>query len=236
MADNLLNARSFATMWQNATTLAHLALRRYGGEVQAGMSPLTWVIVLVIVLVLTTMAVKIPVRFTVWLLQAIKLAISKRAALAFEDDDADNEYPCTTAVLEDPAFANTLTAPDAMRRHCRRVGKYAGERIREEMGRPKYTEANRIVAIQRVEAFRKEKLSTHFRVTYIRFFTENALYYVFTPTRFEVEMSNRMHSVGVAAIQKSVQGRWDCALPTWLLPTCLQRPLGLATWVGPGFQ
>jgi hypothetical protein len=118
--------------------------------------------------------------------------------------------------------------------HCRRVGRYVGMRIREEMGRPEYTRANKIVACQRIEAWRKDQLGPNFRAKYIPYFTEWALFYVFMPTKFERQNAHMLHTFEADRLRKKVQGRWDCSLP--LLPVFIQRCLGTAVWVGVGFQ
>jgi hypothetical protein len=120
---------------------------------------------------------------------------------------------------------------------ARRIGRIAGATIRREMGYPVYSIANRTVAIQRLEAYRREYLPA-LRSRYVEAFTAHGLYWVFQTTALERLTFERLHTVDAAVDRRIPNGDYDYTASWWgwWLPEFAQRALHIAPFVGPGFQ
>jgi len=159
-----------------------------------------------------------------WVSESAKDTLIQSYDATIDEDELDNSHVVSTVEnIADDKFTSN---------HCRKLGRSVGATIRREMGCPKYTVANRTIAVQRIEAYRKEKL-LHLRLCYVESFIEHALFYVFQPAPYEVRAFERLNSYAADEARQSIEGRVNW-LGGWL-PTWIQEAFGLHKWVGPGF-
>lgn len=132
-----------------------------------------------------------------------------------------------------PSVVDSADPDKALRNHGRALGRVVGSQIRREMGYPKYTTANKVVAAQRIESYRRDHCTT-LRLAHQESFVRFALYYVFTPSLSEVKMNEDLHTIEDQDLRLSVLSR--TAYPYPFLPQFLQRWLGLGVRIAPDFQ
>lgn len=120
---------------------------------------------------------------------------------------------------------------------ARRIGRVVGATVRREMGYPEYTVANRTVAIQRIEAYRREHLTT-LRSRHAEMFVQHAMYWVFQSTHGERALFDQLHNMAAVEDRRVARGSYDYLASNWFwwLPKPIQRGLKIAPLVGPGFQ